>query len=762
MSLIPQLELKRKLIGESVLRLDALPKVIGKAKFTRDLDLGRIFIGKIKRCPYPHAKIIKIDTSEAEKIPGVKAIITGWDFPPPKSAHTPPLARGKVLYSNQGVAAVAAINEEIAHKAINKIHIEYEILPHVLDPIEAMKDDCPIRIKHPGEMESNNNIAVYERLVKGDLEEAFKASHIVVENTYYTSLESHVQLEPLVFIAIPNYDGSVTIYGTSSGAHKIKAEVSALLEISPDKIIGRVPFLGGWFGSKEESHVAAVAAMLALKAKGPVKLELTREETMTATGARPPSIITIKDGLTKDGRIIARKIVAIFDGGAYSFQGNDLIKNAIKPAVSVYNIPNIEVHAYNVRTNKIPGVPKRSPYGYSTAWAIECQMDYLASILKVDPFEFRLKHLLKENEVNAAGEIMEDANPEYVLKKMMEVFNSYRLEYKPEHPWKYGRGIAISAKWGGIGPHQAMVKVKEDGKIEVWAAITENGAGTTTSIAQIVAEEFDVNLEDVIIVSMRDSADSSTMGLTYGASASRQLIHIGNAVRQACIDAKNKIIKYAAMKLGVEPNKLEIKRKSIYIKESEKSIPISQLFNKTKLYSAIVPYTVNVDYFVGYGVDPGELPHGRLSPYYTHVAAGAEVLVNIETGHVKVKRIVLAQDVGRAINPKLIESQIVGGVLMGVSATLYEELKIVDGQIINANLADYKIIHMADVPEIIPVICEIPYREGPYGAKSIGETMILPVAPAIRNAIHDAIGIWINSLPITPEKILEELEKQNN
>jgi len=759
---ISQIELKRRLIGEGVSRLDALPKVIGKAKFTRDLDFGRIFIGKIKRSPYPHAKIKKIDTAEAERMPGVKAIITGWDFPPAKSALTPPLARGEVLYSNQGVAAVAAINEEIAHKAINKIYVEYEILPYVLDPIEAMQEGCPVRIKHPGEIESNNNIAVYEKVIRGNVDEAFKASHLVVENTYYTSLESHVQLEPIVFIAIPNYDGSITIYGTSTGAHKIKAEVSSLLEISSDKIIGKVPFIGGWFGSKEESHVAAVAAMLALKSKGPVKLELTREETMTATGARHPSIITIKDGLTKDGRIIARKIVAIFDGGAYSFQGNDLIKNAIKPAVSVYNIPNFEMHAYNVRTNKIPSVPKRSPYGYSTAWAIECQMDYLASILKADPFEFRLKHLIKENEVNAAGEIMEDVNPEYVIKRMMEVFNSYKLEYKPEYPWRCGRGIAFSAKWGGIGPHQAMVKVREDGKIEVWAAITENGAGTTTSIAQIVAEEFGVDLEDVIIVSMLDSADSLTMGLTYGASASRQLIHIGNAVKQACADAKNKIIKYSAMKLGIEPDKLEIKGKSIHIKGSDKSVPVSQLFNRTKLYSAIIPYSGDMDYFVGYGVDLGELPHGRLSPYYTHVAAGSEVLVNIETGQVKVKRIVLAQDVGKAINPKLIESQIIGGVLMGVSATLYEELKIVDGQIVNANLADYKIIHTSDVPEIIPVICEIPYKEGPYGAKSVGETMIMPVAPSIRNAIHNAIGIWINSMPITPEKVLKELEKQSN
>jgi carbon-monoxide dehydrogenase large subunit len=758
------------LVGTSFPRVDSKLKVTGRALYTRDMTLPRMLYAKIKRSPFSHAKILRIDTSRVGQMSGVRAIITGNDFSQMKTEDTPALARDEVLYSNQAVVAIAADTRLLAAEAVESVEVEYEELPGVFDPEVAMSPETPVIISHPGERTEQPNVGRHLKVRKGRVAEGFHTAKLVVENTYTTALETHLQLEPLTFLAQPDVDGGVTIWGTSSGPHKTQAEVSVYLDLDPYLVRAKTPFLGGWFGSKEESHVAAICALLALKSKRAVKLELSREETITATGVRHPSKIHIKDGISGEGKILAREIRAIYNGGAYGSLANNVMKNGIFAACAVYDIPNVKIDAYRVYTNRVPGTPKRAPFGFQMAWAIESQMEEIASKLHIDSIEFRKRHVLKDGQENTLGELVEGASYNDCLLRVAKSIG-WGVKQEGQRPWKIGKGISLVAKWGPSGPHQAMVRVRENGKVEVWADLVENGAGVHTGVIQIVASEFGIPADDVILTPFVNGvSDSSTSGLSGGASASRQLVKVGRAVQLACQDAKRRIAEYAAKKINASPEEIDIKGGKVLVKsEPSKFLKLSSLFTRANILAAKLTVGAFVDGsdFVGYGTvfkkggeaDPetGQAKGGRLSPYYVPACQAAEVAVNTETGTVKVTKISAAMDVGKAINPDLVIGQIVGSVAMGVSATLSEEIVTTSGRITNANLADYKILNVLDAPIIDPIILETAYHDGPFGAKGAGEPSILPTAAAIRNAIHDAVGIWLNGLPITPESVLEAM-----
>jgi CO/xanthine dehydrogenase Mo-binding subunit len=728
---------------------------------------------KIKRSPYAHARIQKIDASKAIEAPGVRAVINGKDFPELQTEDTPALARGEVLYSNQAVVAVAAKTRLLAERAIGLVEVDYQELQAVFDPEIAMSSETPVVITHLGERTEGNNVGRHLKMRKGSVEDGFRSSKLIVENTYTTAMETHFQLEPLTFLAQPDPDGGVTIWGTSTGPHKTQAELSAYLGLDRHLIRSKTPFLGGWFGSKEESHVAAICAMLALKTQQPVKLELSREETMTATGVRHPSKIRVKDGVSADGRIVAREILAIYNGGAYGSLGNNVMRNSLLAASAVYDIPNVKIDTYRVYTNQVPGTPKRAPVGFQMVWAIESQMDYIASKIHVDPIEFRNRHALEDGQENALGELVEGATYRECLARVGRSIG-WGTKPKGEGPWKTGKGISLAGKWGPSGPHEAMVRVRENGKVEVWAELVENGAGIYTAILQIVATEFGIPAEDVIVTPfVMGGSDSSTSGLSGGASASRQMVKMGRVVQLACQDAKRRIAEYAARKLNASAEDMDVRGGSVIIKsEPGRSMKLSTLFTRANVLAGKLSVGAFVEGsdFVGHGAvftksaegDPetGRTSGGRFSPYYIPVCQAAEVAVNVETGAVKVIRISAAMDVGKAINPELVNAQIVGSVAMGLSAALGEEMVMTGGRIANSNLADYKILGVLDAPAIDPIILETAYHDGPFGAKGAGEPSYLPTAAAVRNAIHDAVGIWLNDLPITPENVLEALSAQ--
>lgn len=755
-------------LGASVPRIDGLPKVTGAVRYARDLSLPHMLYGKIKRSPYPHAKILGIDLSPGLKIPGVRVALTGRDFPLMETEDTPPLAQGVVLYAGQGVVAVAAESRELVDDAVDAVEIQYEPMPALLDPEAALSPDSPVIIRHPKSNSKAPNIGRHLKIRVGDAEEAFRRADRIVENTFTTAPETHFQVEPLSFLAQPALDGGVSIWATSSGAQKVQAEVASYLGLDRHRVRAIVPFMGGWFGSKEENHLSAVCAQLALKSGRPVKLELSREESITASGVRHPAVISVKDGIMKDGRIVARQVRALYDGGAYGSLGNTVVRGALLSGASVYRIPHFTMDVYRAYTNKVPGTPKRAPISVQINFALESQIETIARLLQMDPVELRMRHLMEEGDVNLIGEEMVSISHKECLRKVVEAFAKIRKGDLPP-PWKVGRGFAVGAKPTSAGPWQAMVRVREDGSVEVWAAVVENGQGAYTAICQMVAQEFGIPVKKVRLKSFNEGSDSSVTGASAGASASRQTVNLGKALLAACREAKRRVAEKASDQLKVPPEELEVRGGRVFRRgDPSRSVEIGRLFTAFPLFGKLSrTMVVEGGEFVGFGVqaqrvaetDPetGRVQGGRASPYYVSVAQGVEVAVNPETGRIRVLRVAAAMDVGKAVNPWLVTGQIEGTVAMALSATLGEELVVSDGRIVNAELADYKILSSMDVPTILPIIVETPSPHGPYGAKGGGEGSMLPTAAAVRSAIYDALGVWINSLPITAEKVLMAL-----
>ncbi|MGI0079591.1 MAG: xanthine dehydrogenase family protein molybdopterin-binding subunit, partial [Nitrososphaerales archaeon] len=673
------------------------------------------------------------------------------------------------LYAGQAVAAVAAETRAIAELAVNAIDIEYEELPALVDPVVAMSDNPPAIILHEGVRDERPNVGKHIHVETGDVDSAFKSADFVLEDEYRTSAETHFSMEPLTFLARPELGGGLTIWATSSGPHKTQAELGRYLGMNVHMIRAIVPFMGGWFGSKEESHIGAICAMLALKSSRPVKLELSREETIVGSGTRHPAIVNVKDGISRTGKIMARQIHAVYDGGAYGLLGNVLMKNAAIAAANVYRIPNMRMDAYRVYTNRTPGTPKRAPIGLQIVFAIESHMERVAHELKMDPVKFRELNALENGDTTALGEKIEGISHRKALNEVNRRLS--KTPKKSEGVWKTGRGIALGAKWSSGGPYQSSVRMREDGSIEVWSGVVENGGGTFTSLCQIVADEFRLPIEMVRMIPMIFGSDSSVSGIEGGAAVSRQLVNHGKAIMLACEDLKRKIAKRSSEHLHTDPSEIVISGGLAKSRlDPAKSLEISSLFSRFSIVGVTkVSMIVDGEEFVGNGTwieelgqfdeKTGQARGGKLSPYYTTVCQGAEVSVNVETGQLKVRKIVAAMDIGKAINPSLVHGQIAGSVAMSVGSAVSEELVMENGRVVNPNLADYKVLTAVDMPEIETIILETPYGEGPFGARGAGEASGLPTTAAIRNAIHDAVGIWINKTPITPADILLALSE---
>jgi CO/xanthine dehydrogenase Mo-binding subunit len=767
-----QLDFELKLVGKSVQRIDAAPKVSGKVIYSRDMFLPFMLHGKVKRSPYPHARILSVDYRKAMKIPGVRAVVTGRDFPPLSTEETPAIATDEVMYAGQAVVAVAAETKFLAETALSEIEIEYQELPALLDPVTAMSRNPPAVINHEGEQGKPPNIGRHIHVEKGNVDEAFKSADFLFEEEYKTSAETHFMMEPLSYMAKPEFGGGFTIWGMSAGSHKMQAELSRYLGVARNKIRAIVPLLGGWFGSKEEAHIAAICAMLCMKSGQPVKLELSREETILGSGTRHPAIVKVKDGVMRSGKIVARQLHAVYDGGAFGALGNLLLKNSALAASSSYKIPNFRMDAYRVYTNRTPGSPKRAPIGFQTVFAVESNMDKIASALKMDPVKLRELNALDNGDETVLGERMEGISHKRALEEVRKRLP--RSATFGDSVWKRGVGYSLCAKWSMGGPHQASVRMTEDGAIEVWSGVVENGGGTLTSLAQIAADEFGLSIEKIRMMPLMFGSDSSLSGMEGGASASRQLVNHGKAIMLACSDLKRKIAEKASSQLGVPPTDIEITGGAARARsDSKKSVEISSFFSNLSISGVTkLPVITDGEELVGYGTWIEELGHmdektgqavgGKISPYHITVCQGADVSVNVETGQIKVNKLVAVMDIGKAVNPKIVHGQIAGSVAMSLGSALSEELVMENGRVVNANLADYKVLTSVDMPRIETVIFETPSGDGPFGARGAGEASSLGTPPAIRNAICDAIGVPINKIPIRPADVLAALSKKES
>jgi carbon-monoxide dehydrogenase large subunit len=774
-------------IGKSIPRVDALAKVTGKAKYSTEEGLGfpGMLFGKVLYSPHAHANIVSIDASKAEKMVGVKAVLTGKDVPEHRSGvfvddrHI--LCREKVRFVGDAVALVLASSVEVAQEALKLIDVQYEELDAIFDVEEALKNDCPVvvhpdlsnyrRPVHPylGKDLPGPNVNTHHKVRKGDVEEGFRQSDMIVENRYQNARITHCQLEPYNCVCYPETDGGVTLWTSGRVWHNAIALCNAF-DLPPSKMRLRTVYVGGMFGIVDRPERFAVLG--ALKTGRPVKIVYTREECFIDGLNRLPKIIYIKDGIKKDGTLVAREMRLYVNVGPYTNIAPETIRNGSFHA-SQYRIPHFKWDAYGVYTNEIPCGPLRGFGSAEVLWATEQQMDILAEKAGMDPVDFRMKNTPDEGETNLRGELVHSIGAKEALRKVSD----WMAQHEPARPSsgsvKIGRGIALGNKYTKVDTAStAIVKVHMDGTIEARHGATECGQGCNTIFTQMVAEEFSVPLEKVKLV----WGDTAATSYDFDSASSRSTMYIGNALVLACRDAKEQVFNLAAPKLGTTPDKLAIEDGRIYLKDApEKALLIGDLFLpalpeargtvKQALCLEEGAEILGKATFWGHPSeeDPETGLGERLSLSYCYGAQGVEVAVDVETGLVKVLKCASAFDCGRPMNPKLVEGQIEGGAAMGIGSGLYEGFVFGDhGELLNPNFHDYRICSTMEVPSgqsVASFIVEAPHKEGPFGAKGMGEAAMNATAPAIANAIYHATGARVRNIPMIPESVLRAIKE---
>lgn len=757
--------------------IDGRERVTGRTIYTYDLELPRLLHGKVKRSSLPHAKILSINYEKAARLPGVRAIITASDLPNNLYGagirDTSVLAREKVRYVGEPVAAVAADTPDIAEEALELIEVDYEPLKPLFDAEDALREDCDVvlhqnfngyemaSVMRPTVAGEPPNVCYHFKIRKGNVEDGFRKADLVIENRFTTPMSHSIPLEPPACLARLEPDGGVTVWSSTQAPFRLRQDIKSAYGLDETKVRVIACASSGGYGTKIASHPEAICVGLALKAKRPVRIRYTREETFIATTVKHPFIIEIKDGVKKDGTLVARKIKALLNGGAYSGgSGVWVTRNCAFAAVGAYKIQSFQFDSYRVYTNLPPGGPVRGFGSTQIDFAIESHMDTIAKKLGMDPLELRARNALHEGDVNVIGERMHSISGEECLQRVHE---NLKPAERSMGPWRIGVGFAEANKYS-VAPTaaSAVVKVKEDGGIEVFTGASETGQGAHTVVAQIAAEVFKMPVSKVRIF----TPNTAISPMDEGGFSSRQTYNSGNAVLMAARRAKDEVLHYAAQRLAASVSDLEMADGQIWIREKpERSIRITDLYENLRfglILDDVGEFSGKATWFQRVGaLDPetGQCTTDRACSFYTSTAQGAEVAVNVETGELKVKRLVCAVDVGRALNPRMVEGQIEGGIAMAMAMALTEEMVFEDGRLVNGDFLHYKPPSSLDMPEIVTIIIENPHKDGPFGAKGAGEAPMLATAPAIANAVFDAVGVRIRDLPLTSEKLLAALKR---
>ena len=768
-------ERKLESIGQSPVRLDAREKVTGRTLYAVDLKMAGMLYAKVLRSPHPHARILHIDATKARSLPGVVAVVTGKDFPGSLGATVQDqsfLAGDKVRFVGDAVAAVAAVNLDTAEEALSLIHVEYELLPALFDPVEAMKSRevlihenlsqyavAPGIFPVPG-----TNICNHFKLRKGDPERGFNESDLVLEDTYRSHMVQHAHLETHAAIAQVDSSGKILIWSNTQTPYFNRKALAKSLNLPLNQVRVMVTTLGGGFGGKSYLKAEPICVALALKSKGrPVKLVFTREEEFGVAPVRHPTIIRCKTGMKKDGTWLAQETELIFDTGAYADIGPRVCRNAGFSAAGPYQVPNVRIDSYCVYTNHPIGGAFRGFGIPQVSWAIESHLDVMAEKLGLDPVEVRLKNAVEEGSLSVTGQVLHSVGLKETLRQAAEKIG-WR---KTSGPYR-GKGIACMHK-STVTPSSsaAFVKLNEDASVTLLCSAVEMGQGSSTILAQIASEELGIPVEKISMV----RPDTDVTPYDMASVSSRSTFFVGNAVRRAAADAREQLLQIAAEILEANPQDLVIEAGKVMVRGvPEKAIPIAELPLGEAFYvgakgrgrgrpvlgrgSFTVEDATPLDRETGQGKNP--------SAFWMYATQAAEVEVDPRSGRVKVLRISSAHDVGKSIHPVAIEGQIQGALVMGVGTALFEEMELEKGRVKNPSFAEYKLPSALDAPEMIPIIVEELHAQGPYGAKGLGEPALAPTAAAIANAIYAAVGVRVKDLPITPEKILEGLRKKEN
>lgn len=756
-------------IGKRVPKIDAEEKVTGKAVYIQDLKLPGMLWGKILYSPHPHARILHIDTSAAERLPGVKAVLTGYNTPLIKFGFykdNMPLKRDKVRSCRDEVAAVAATDPEIAEEALELIRVEYELLPAVFDPEEAMKEGAPlIHEDHLGgkDKKPTNILNLPWRLIAGDVEEARKNSAHIAEDRFKLTWVNHCCMGTSGCVALFDQGDNLTVYSNTqipSLAQRdfTEALVAMGLEGKRARIIKTK--IGGAFGSKLDTYAYEyIAILLAHKTRKPVKIIFTREEEFFATSPRQPAIIDIAQGCTREGILTFRDVRMVLDNGAYTSWGATTPSVMMMPTSSLYKVPNVRYVARCVYTNNTYCQAFRGYGNPQATFAIESQMDILAEMAGIDPLDFRMRNANKPGEVTPQRFQILTCGLSECIDAVAQ-----RLDWRQKRGKRDGRGVGMASLihvGGGARVYKSdgcgtIIKVDDFGTVNVITGATDMGQGSDTVIAQIVAEELGVRTEDIVIT----HTDTDICPWDVGAHASRTTFVAGNSARLAARKVKEQILEVASRILGEGPEHLDIRDRVVFSTvDPEKRSPLGKILRASH-YTTGGRMVMAEHFYDPPNENLDKEFKGNLSVTYAYGTHGVEVEVDRTTGKVRILKYIAAHDVGRAINPMLLEGQVYGGAAMGIGYALMEQLVLKEGKVLNPDFRDYKILTATDIPHIETVVVETDDPLGPFGAKGIGEPGLVPTAPAIANAIFDAVGVRIKDLPITPEKILRALKEK--
>ena len=748
-----------RVIGRRTPKVDAVDKVTGRSQFGADVALPRMLVGKVLRSPYAHARIKRIDTHKAAALSGVMAVITGTDFPM-LAPGTPRafgratarefylsqevIARDKALFHGHAIAAVAATSHEIAEEALGLIQVEYEVLPYVLDPVAAMQphavllhDDLYTQTR-TGKADTSSNVAEHLEMGRGDVTQGFAEADVVVERTFRTQVVHQGYIEPDSEAAQVHEDGSVVVWANTQTTFTQRHDLAMLLDIPLSKIRVVPTEVGGAFGGKESVRLSALCVALSRKAGLPVRITLSREEVLRATGAGNATVSTIKIGARHDGTITAIQALLIYDAGAYP---GAPLRSAIRRVFSHYRTSNLKIDAYDVVTNKPHVAAYRAPGATPTNFAVASVIDEVGEALHMDPLVFCLQN------VSRTGDPMPDG------VRLSSVSLVDVLQQVQKHPcWTtpltgphQGRGLAVGMWTMPGGTTSCHITLSADGSVTLVLGTVDLSA-TRTSLAMVAAEALGLELEDVRVV-----VGDTDMVAYSGASAGDKVTYVtSKAVHKASQELLQRLKERVAATFQVLPQDIVYERKRFWVRDApEKTMLLADMALRTvRGEEAVMGYGSASETFSSVAIAPNAAVHV------------VDVEVDRDTGQVTILKYTTFQDVGLCVNPDQVEGQMQGGATQGIGWALSEEYRFDDQGILqNAHLLDYRLPTSLDIPSIAANVVEMPSSDHPYGIRAVGQVPIVPPAAAIANAIYRATGIRMRELPMTSERLYAALKK---
>jgi CO/xanthine dehydrogenase Mo-binding subunit len=740
-----------KVVGRPMPRVEGPEKVTGKTVYTADVDLPGMLWGKCLRSPYAHARIVRIDTAKARKAAGVVALLTGADLPPYRIGlhlqDTPILAQDRVRFIGEKVAAVAARDRDAAEESLSLIEIEYDELPAVFDPEEAMRPGVPLvheklpsykGFKDPGE--SRPNVFAFQHWTAGDLDTGFKEAELVLEHTFKTGLAHQGYLEPHSVVVAVDGSEHVDVWASCKAPFRVKSQLSRQLEIPADRIRVHVVAVGGDFGGKGALMDIPICYELAKATRRPIKMVMTYAEELQAGDPRHASVIRIKSGVRKDGTLVARDVQVVFNSGAYAAfkPGDPPNLGGATFTNGVYRIPHYSIRSYGVYTNNVPCGYYRAPGQPQAVFAAESHLDLLAKALGMDALELRLKNLLRDGDKLPGGRSVDKVRVRETIEAAAK-----RAGWGKKRPKNVGLGIGVSFRHvGGSGVANAELSLSRDGVVKILTAVPDTGTGTHTLLQQIVAEVLAISPDQVRVA----IGDTEAFENDAAPGGSKITTMSGHAVLQAAQEMRERLIGVAAARLGCDAARVGVQKGRFSMAGSAKEV---LTFAEIARAAADGNGEMRVR---------GTFEVKARSPVPAFVAQIAEVQVDSETGELRVNGIVTAHDVGTVINPLTHQGQIEGGLIQGLGYATMEEIVTDHGRVLTVNLGDYRIPCAGDLPSLATVLVEDPTGPGPFAAKQIGENGIIATAPAVANAVDDAVGVRLFELPLSAERIYSALK----